>query len=286
MLRPGTPADLDAVVALALAEEAAWFGAAESSHDELVDYVRFSGGIEAGVVADDGRIRGFALVTTQNEAVLFLDPADPDPPFDAVIGWARAAGAHRLEAQPSDAARTAWLERNGWAHVRSVFDLGRAGTACVDVAAWPDGVEVGPFEREDDVAVHRLVYVDAAYAAVPGHPDRTLENWREWFASPGYRGWVARRAGRPVGWVMGRVLDDGRGWVSQLAVSLTERGNGLGRALLTHSTNDLLAAGADGLGLNVQADNANAIGLYRSVGLDVEREWLVYEVPVANGVTG
>jgi len=66
---------------------------------------------------------------------------------------------------------------------------------------------------------------------------------------------VARRDGRPVGWVAGR---------------------GLGRALLLHAFADLQVAGGRDLTLEVQAENAAALGLYRSVGLEVEREWRIY----------
>ena len=94
--------------------------------------------------------------------------------------------------------------------------------------------------------------------------------------TPEYRGWVARRDERPVGWVVGRVFDDGRGWVEQLAVARSARGLGLGRALLLHSLAELRSRGATSLALGVQAENESAIGLYRDVGFEVDREWRVY----------
>ena len=87
---------------------------------------------------------------------------------------------------------------------------------------------------------------------------------------------LARRDGRPVGWVAGRLLDSGRGYISTLAVATDERGRGLGRALLLHAFADLEAAGARGLTLDVEAENDTALGLYRSVDLVVEREWRIY----------
>jgi ribosomal-protein-alanine N-acetyltransferase len=76
--------------------------------------------------------------------------------------------------------------------------------------------------------------------------------------------------------VAGRVLAAGRGYVSTLAVAAAERGRGLGRALLLHCFAELQRAGARGLTLGVEAENAAALGLYRSVGLEVEREWRTY----------
>lgn len=278
MLRPATTADTEAVITLAFDEETAWWGKAESSRDEIAHYVGFSGGVESGVVLDDGRIRAFALVTPTQEAVMFLDPADPDPPLALMFGWALERGATRAELPPEVTDRIAWLKGQGWTHTRSAFDLIRPGTEPTGAPVWPAGVTLRPYRRgEDDAGVHRLVYVDAAFAAVPGHPDRPLATWQQMFTAANVSGWVVQRGERPIGWIIGRVLDDGHGWVYQLAVAVDERGEGLGRALLLHSFSDLLAAGATGLGLAVQAANDRAIGLYRSVGLAVEKEWQVYE---------
>ncbi len=123
--------------------------------------------------------------------------------------------------------------------------------------------------------MHELIYVDAAWSEVPGHTQRSLEAWRSTL-TPEYRGWVARRDERLVGWVTGRVFGDGRGWVEQLAVARSARGHGLGRALLLHSLAELCSHGATSLALGVQAENENAIGLYRDVGFEVDREWRVY----------
>lgn len=286
MLRPATAADLESVVTLGLAEETAWFGAAESSRAEIAEYLGFHGGLGAGhVVADAGRVRGFVLVAANGESLLFADPADPDPPYAPLVERLLALGGTHLEFSSADAGRAAWFTGHGWRHARSVFDLTRPGRDPVEAPAWPAGVEVTAFRPgEDDAAVHALVYEDAAYAEVPGHLHRDLATWRQMFGDHA-RGWVARSGGRPVGWVVGRLQDDGRGWVNQIAVARPNRGTGLGRALLLHVCADLLAAGATALGLNVVAANANAIGLYHSVGFGVSREWQVYTPPLPPAAT-
>jgi ribosomal protein S18 acetylase RimI-like enzyme len=103
-----------------------------------------------------------------------------------------------------------------------------------------------------------------------------LDAWRSKITD-GARGWVARRDGRPVGWVVGRVFGDGRGWVDQIAVARAARGLGLGRALLLHALAELRSGGATSYALGVQAANEHAIGLYRDVGFAVEREWRAYK---------
>ncbi len=126
-------------------------------------------------------------------------------------------------------------------------------------------------------AVHRLIYVDAGWADVPGHPDRPFDQWREIFVTDKEepeQQVLAWRDGRLVGVSMGRIFSDGAGWVSQLAVAKSERGRGLGRALLLESLRRRVAAGATLLGLSVQAANRGAIGLYLDVGpRPIDREW-------------
>ncbi len=69
------------------------------------------------------------------------------------------------------------------------------------------------------------------------------------------------------------------GEVGQIAVARSERGLGIGRALLVHSLRDLLDEAATSLNLGVEAANEHALGLYRSVGFEVVREWRLYARP-------
>jgi ribosomal protein S18 acetylase RimI-like enzyme len=275
MLRPATPADRPDLIALALAEDAAWSGAAAVSADEVGEFVD---SYRRGVVfVRDGRVAGYAAVGEGHETMLLVDPGgSPEPALEALVGWLGERGHHDVDSYARDARRIAWLEANGFVHRRSFFDLRRGVAPPLAPAVWPGGVAVARYRPgEDDAAVHALIYVDAAWDEVPGHTRRSLEAWRSTL-TPEYRGWVARREKRPVGWVVGRVFDDGRGWVEQLAVARTARGHGLGRALLLHSLAELCAGGATTLATGVQAANDNAIGLYRDVGFEVDREWRVY----------
>jgi len=79
--------------------------------------------------------------------------------------------------------------------------------------------------------------------------------------------------------VAGRVFEDGRGWVEQLAVARDARGQGLGRALLLHSLIELAGQGATSLALGVQGANETAIRLYRDIGFRVDRAWRSYALP-------
>lgn len=279
MLRPATPADREAVLAIGVAEEQAWFGQPDISTQEVGEWVDDEGGVVGGVVAlhEDGRIVGFAS-PGQRGSVFLAEPAALDAVADELLAW--------LLDQPrtvevltfaGDAERVAAFERHGLGHLRSTFFLTRRDSAGpLDEARFPSGVEVERYRwGEADEAVHRLIYVDAAWASVPGHTERDLEAWLGLPRSRD-RAFLARRDGQPVGWVAGRILDSGRGYVNGLAVAQRDRRHGLGRALLLHAFADLQSAGARGLALDVEAANQGALGLYRSVGLGIEREWRVY----------
>jgi ribosomal protein S18 acetylase RimI-like enzyme len=278
-LRSATDADRHAVLALGVAEEAAWFGEAEVSAEEVGEWVDDEGGVTPGVVAvdDGGRVRGFASPGL-HEAVFLADPAGTDALADKLLPWLlEQRDVVELVTFAADTARVAAFERHGLRQRRSSFRLARPDSAGpLPAPAFPDGVEVAPYHLGDaDEAVHRLMYVEAAWASVPGHAERDLDGWRAAVSRCG-SAFLAHRDGRPVGWVAGRLLASGRGYVDTLAVATSERRLGLGRALLLHALTDLKSAGARGLTLAVEAANETALGLYRSVDLEIEREWRVY----------
>lgn len=285
-LRSATDGDRDVVFALGVVEEAAWFGRAESSAEEVGEWVGDEGGVVSGVVAvdDGGRVCGFAA-PGRHQAVFLADPARTDALADELLPWLHEqCDVVELMTFAGDTTRAAAFERHGLRHHRSSFLMARPdATGPLPVAAFPEGVAVTPYRLgDDDEAVHRLIYLDAAWAAVPGHVERDLDGWRETARRCGSV-FLARRERRPVGWVAGRVLASGRGYVDTLAVAISERHRGLGRALLLHALTDLEQAGGRDLMLGVEAENDAALGLYRSIGLKVEREWGIYSLASRQG---
>ena len=86
-----------------------------------------------------------------------------------------------------------------------------------------------------------------------------------------------------VGAALCRWYPGGVGWVSQLCVGRAAQGRGVGRTLLVEAFRRLVAVRPDTttLALGVEAVNREALGLYRSVGLEVAREWQHWELPGA-----
>jgi len=179
MIRSAADGDREAIFALGMAEEAAWFGQAEISAEEIGEWIEEEGGLGSGVVAvdDAGNVRGFAA-PGRHQAVLLADPARTSLLTDELLPWLRErCDTVRLMTFAGDMARVAAFERHGLRHVRSSFSMARADSVGpVPVAAFPIGVTVAPYRfGDDDRAVHRLIYIDAAWGSVQGHAERDLD---------------------------------------------------------------------------------------------------------------
>jgi GNAT superfamily N-acetyltransferase len=90
--------------------------------------------------------------------------------------------------------------------------------------------------------------------------------------------------GRVAAYGYGHVLERS-GYVRHVVVDREFRGRGLGRALMREHARRFRAAGCENWQLNVLRDNAVAIGLYRSLGMEIDyATWVVRIAPsdVAN----
>ncbi|MEM7285141.1 MAG: GNAT family N-acetyltransferase [Actinomycetota bacterium] len=87
--------------------------------------------------------------------------------------------------------------------------------------------------------------------------------------------------GAVVGYVAYEMQADGSGYIDYLAVDETLRGRGLGRALVSTATADLVTSGATHAHLTVREANAAARALYAS--LDYEEERIA--IPYRRGFT-
>lgn len=284
-LRPATLADLPLIADLQRRFDLAWFGKVEQSADEVREFLGHAEPLSDGslLVLDAGRVLALGLRLGRDSS-LVLDPeAEAAPLLARMLPWfAERPGI--VEVIARDDAAIAGIEASGWTHDKSTYDLLAEVTPglALDEPRWPEGITVRDFDAADAAAVHRLIYVDAEWAKVPGHPERDFDNWRQIFVTeqtvPAQQV-VAWRGDRIVGVALGRTWDDGTGWVSQLATAKDERGRGLGRAMLLEALRRRVAAGATSLGLSVQAANRGALRLYLDVGLRVDREFRTYRAP-------
>jgi ribosomal protein S18 acetylase RimI-like enzyme len=282
--RPATPDDLAVTAELAARADTAWFGAPEHDETEIGEYFDQVGdfGTSSRMFFEADRLVAVAM-RNDTDAWFVTDP-DQDVTrrvADDLITWFSQFDEPKMEVLDRDSALREALEARGWTHRRSSFELIRkvGDDWTLAAPAYPAGVTVREFGVDDAPAMYRLIYVEAGWADVPGHPHREFEGWRSLFITESTvpeQQVLAWREDRLVGVSIGRIFSDGTGWVAQLAVARDERGNGLGRALLLDALRRRQAGGATTLGLQVQADNRNALDLYLNTGLQIDREWMEY----------
>lgn len=281
-LRPVTEADLPAVTELYRAADTAWFGEPEYDAAEVAE--QFANAAGSLVALQDGRPVAVANWTA-NGSNLVVDPeADPaadGAPVAALLDALPGAGVAEVEVLDRNHRLRDALAARGWVHHHSSFEL------FADVPdspwpaepVWPAALEIRGLGPDDALALHTLIYRDAGWAEIPGHPERTFDEWQAIFLTENEhpaQQVLALDAGQLVGAAIGRTWSDGTGWVSQLAVARTHRGRGLGRALLLAALRLRVENGARRVGLSVEAANRSALALYLDVGLAVDREWMTY----------
>ncbi|KQX69566.1 N-acetyltransferase [Angustibacter sp. Root456] len=294
--RPVSPDDLPAVTALQAAFDTHWFGAQESDESEIKQVLELAVPLDErsrALVADDGGLLAATWWWSPDDVFLSVRHDAPEvvrrDVFDDLLAWYAACGVHSVEALAGDDAFAAALDRHGWEHWLSSFELLREVSPDWQLPepVWPDAVTVTDLGPDAERATHELIYDRARWATVPGHGNRGFEEWRHLFVAgePADQQVLAWRGEELVGAALGKIFSDGSGWVAQLAVPQELQKQGIGRALLLEAFRRRVAGGAKRLGLGVSAENSHALGLYLGVGLQVDREWRKYRPASSAGAT-
>ena len=288
-LRAPTDGDIEAMSRVVDAQDSAWWGAPDGDIDDLrheLDRVRRTMGsldVGARVAVVNGVVVGVALAVGHGHTSVAVGSIGPDASTVrcALFDWLAGFGDVQIESPAQDTERLSELAAIGLVPQRSSFELERPGDASdLPWPAWPQGIVAVPLRLGvDDEELHEMIY--SFWTDVPGHTHRPIDEWRSlilagpWFDSDLVV--VARGdggSGPILGCALGRTFTRDVGWVSQLGVARSARGLGLGRAILIEACQRLSGKEPRIIGLGVEAENANALGLYRSVGFDVVREWI------------
>jgi mycothiol synthase len=170
------------------------------------------------------------------------------------------------------------FRQRGYSEVRRFYlmSLSLAGRRFMPVEAAPPGVTLRTFQEQDLAA---LVEADnAIFAGHWGSHARTVQAWRrEMQESRPYDPslWLlAWENDRVVGECLchqSREAGPTDAWISILGVQADWRGRGLGRTLLVQGLHLLQRAGFTSASLHVDAENAPALSLYGSVGMEIAR---------------
>ena len=258
--RPATPEDARAILAIVTARDIEDLGfpdyALEDVQEELAD------SRDACVVLDGSELVAFAMLEDHDARVAVHPDACGRGIGSGLLRWAEERGARRQPVFGSNDAARRLLERAGWTatqhYWRMALDLSRAA----DATSWPEGFSARAFRPDDGPTAWALI--ERTVRAGPGFSPRP---WRDRYAADLSTVVLAPSL---VGVALCERWDEeGKGYVSYLAVSDEHRGRGLGRALLLESFAKMRAAGLATVELSVNGENESATRLYTSVGMEV-----------------
>ncbi len=272
-IRPATWDDLEAVFGLLSARDRALYGISDLRLEYLrIDWAlpSFAVGQDNWVAENGDAVVGYVALGSGHSLVhAAADPEVGDELLARAVGRARerALDFVQLKAPPDDDLAS----RNGFELETEIVRMWKTLRGNDPAPVWPAGVSVRPFEPQDAARVHALL--DEAYSAwdahyVPlAHPD-----WLTWMTDdPEFdpTAWFLAESG---GELLGCALHWTTGWLKDIAVRESERGRGLGTALLLHGFAEFARRGVPRIGLKVDAGNPTAaLPLYRRYGFVADR---------------
>jgi mycothiol synthase len=285
-IRPASWDDLDGVYDVRSARSRAAFGVSNVQLQHIRDrweMPSFEVGRDAWVAVDDGRIVGEAeLESTQEFVHAAKDPDVGDALLDRVERRARERAFEwiAVTAVPEDEPLYALVQRHGFALERETLRMWRALDGDLPEPRWADGVAVRTYTDDDGERVHALL--DAAYSG-----------WDETYVAMSHPDWLKFMTGHdefdPGVWFLVERGDElvaaalhwkekkKRGWVKDIVVRESERGRGLGKALLHHAFREYARRGVQRVGLKVDSSNpTGAPQLYERVGFAIDQRYGVW----------
>jgi mycothiol synthase len=280
-VRTATAADLDDVLALLTRRDLAVLGRVEVQRRYLEHQLAQA---KDGVVAvGDHGLAGYGTLDGAHDIALAANDVGAAEDLLADIERrARERGFDQVSciAVPEDKVLWELLERSGYARERDIVRMWRSLDGQLTPPSWPDGIAVRTYVDADGERLHALL--DAIY--LDWDPDYTAIDHDDWLTFMAAHEdfdptlwFICERDSELVACALHWRATDGDGWVKDIAVRETERGRGLGRALLHHAIRVYRDRGASRVGLKVDTSNpTGAIQLYESVGFVVDRTYRIW----------
>jgi mycothiol synthase len=267
--RAATPADAPGMLAVEIARDIADLGypdyALEDVHEEMEH------ASDACVVLDGDAVVAYALLDRGDAHVAVHPDACGNGIGTWLLRWTEQRGAYSQAVSGSNDAARRLLAEAGYAATQHYWRMTLDLDEPVVPPAWPEGLEVRAYRPDERTAAKALI--DHAFRSVPGYVGR---DWRDRYATE--LSTMVLSGDTLVGVALCERWDDeGKGYVSYLAVHDDWRGRGLGRALLGQSLAQIRAAGLRTANLGVNGANESATRLYESVGMSVESHSDRYE---------
>jgi predicted N-acetyltransferase YhbS len=281
-IRPATWDDLEAAADLLGSQNRAAVGIAGVRSEHLRsewEAAGFTLGKDNVVAEENGRVVGYAALSTRGELALAApEDATADELLSRVAERARCRGdaAITVSVLAADSPLASLVVRHSFELEHETLVMWRLLGAAVEEWPTPSGVTIRTFRREDAEAVHRLL--DEAYGSWdPLYVPEPHAGWVTWMTGdPEFDGdvwWLAERGGTLVGCA----LHWTSGWLKDVAVRDSERGRGLGAALVATGLAEFARRGVRRVGLKVDAANpTGAVRLYERLGFVTERREAVW----------
>ena len=182
---------------------------------------------------------------------------------------------HSIDA--GDGAAAAMLRARGLRPIRHFWHMGIDLEGSVEPGDAPAGIVIGGIETPEGLPVVHAVLAEA-FAEDWGYHPEPFDRWAEEYASdPTFDPtlWLlAKDAEGPVG----ALAAGDHGWVGEVGVLRSHRGRGIAAALLRRSFATFAERGVGRVLLNVDAENpTGATALYERVGMRVIKRWDLWE---------
>ncbi len=290
-LRPATPADAGAVLAVLVARDVADVGEPDYTLADLQDEwsaSEFELSRDSIVVQDaDGRIIGYAVTRRPGT----LAAVDPDHEGRGVgtllLEWAERRAVeqdrsrHRQWLGSSNDRGKDLLGRAGYRYARSYWRMVRTLERTSAERLIVAGVSFRALDPGSDApSLHALD--DASFSANPDYQPVSLQAFTEEHLDAHNvdtgLSLVAERAGRPIGFLLTlRWQPPPAGYVDILAVHPDHQREGIGTALLLEAFAAYAEAGLLEAQLTVASDNPRALALYERAGMTAKFEFQAWE---------
>lgn len=283
--RPASRDDLRAVVDLFCAYDVAFRGGVDTDETDFTDdwdAPDFDFASSTLVMEDDGEVVGYACAI--EEYADAMTPLHRTELLPQLLDWVEEHPGQLEHYVPDrDGDRNALMAARGWVDARRFWRMRVELSDDIPVPGWPSGVNVRDFERgRDDRTVHSLI--TTCFREIGGQHERTFEDWSrflldtERFDSSLYL--VALVEDEVVGAALSQPMGEDYGFVRQLAVAPSQRGRGLGLALLHECFHRHRARGFPATVLGVDAGNpTGALRLYEKAGMRVIEEFTRWDRP-------
>jgi ribosomal protein S18 acetylase RimI-like enzyme len=292
MRRP-TEADAQTTNDLMIACDIAEYGEADSDVEDLVyDWTSINLEQDAWLVfTPDNNLVGYAAIYEDNNHFPFDFNVHPTYAGDGLRAYLLAQCEARAIAQLTEAGESQEgststiisqvnekgrhaLAQAGFEPQKYHFRMQIESDSLPPAPTWPEGCTLRTIVAEqDDQRVYE--FIQTAFAQ-PGRTPPSFENWRDYMMRPDHFEkdlWFLLFHGEEL---IGAALcyDYSEfGWVRQLGVASSWRGQGIGSALLRHTFRIFFQQGHQKVALGVDSTRPQAQSLYESVGMSCVRRF-------------